>query len=363
MKIYTRIILDKDDNVIKQNYFDYDGPLSYCGNGGGGNGNDSDSGSTSSSSNAAHSEDMTGVGSNNADAEWDMTGVGDNSGKTSDSGGVPEWESGSPENTYAVMSPDMAAKMRAETARVENAYTPPAATEYTGDNEGDVAMETQHYQDWKSETQTPQYPTENGMDNETQLAIDREFAIKKGLKTELSDGSLIDGPNARNSEGIIVDRNDPSIRSQDLTFKEHWDNAPGILKYSPTLRLLYAGGKNLGEWARSKGWNWDSTTGRVTDNDGNEISESDMHGATASQAPHIAGGTTTSTAASTSPSSVWFNNLSSSQSGFNLKSSYANAKAAVSQRLGKPSSVGLLAVNDSSYYNWLKDNSLNKGIL
>ena len=154
--------------------------------------------------------------------------------------------------------------------------------------------------------------------------------------------------------------NQPLNKTEDLTFRQHWDNAPEFLKWSPTLRLLYAGGKNLGEWARSKGWNWDSTTGRVTDNDGNEVSESDMHGATASQAPHIVGGTT---AASTSPSSVWFNNLSSSQSGFNLKSSYANAKAAVSQRLGKPSSVGLLAVNDSSYYNWLKDNSLNKGIL
>ena len=154
--------------------------------------------------------------------------------------------------------------------------------------------------------------------------------------------------------------NQPLNKTEDLTFKEHWDNAPGILKWSPTLRLLYAAGKNLGEWARSKGWNWNSTTGRVTDNNGNEVSESDMHGATASQAPYIVGGTT---AASTSPSSVWFNNLSSSQSGFNLKSSYANAKAAVAQRLGKPSSVGLLAVNDSPYYNWLKDNSLNKGIL
>ena len=157
--------------------------------------------------------------------------------------------------------------------------------------------------------------------------------------------------------------NQPLNKTEDLTFRQHWDNAPEFLKWSPTLRLLYAGGKNLGEWARNKGWNWDSTTGKVTDNDGNEVSESDMHGATASQAPHIVGGTTTSTAASISPSSVWFNNLSSSQSGFNLKSSYANAKAAVSQKLGKPSSVGLLAVNDSSYYNWLKDNSLNKGIL
>ena len=317
MKIYTRIILDKDDNVIKQNYFDYDGPLSYCGSGGGGNGNDSDSGGQVTYTGTTSSVDYAAM-----DAE-------------------------------AQREADLAAT-HAET------YSPPAATEYTGDNEGDVAMETQHYQDWKSETQTPQYSGTE--DNEEQAEIDREFAIKKGLKTELSDGSLIDGPNARNSEGIIVDRNDPSIRSQDLTFKEHWDNAPGILKYSPTLRLLYAGGKNLGEWARSKGWNWDSTTGKVTDHGGNEVSESDMQRATASEAPHIIGGTTQQP----SQAAQWYANLGSGNTNpgaFDLTAQYAQAKAAVSQRLQNTSSVGQVAVSNSAFFDFLKDNSLNKGIL
>jgi hypothetical protein len=62
----------------------------------------------------------------------------------------------------------------------------------------------------------------------------------------------------------------------------------------------------------------------------------------------------------------WYSTLGSSPSNpgaFNLTAQYAKAKAAVSQRLGNSTSVGQLAVNQSPFYNWLKDNSLNKGIL
>jgi hypothetical protein len=59
----------------------------------------------------------------------------------------------------------------------------------------------------------------------------------------------------------------------------------------------------------------------------------------------------------------WYANLGQGTQGFNFHSAYANAKAAVSQRLGNSTSVGQLAVNQSPFYNWLKDNSLNKGIL
>ena len=31
MKIYTKIVLDINDNVIEENYFDYKGPVSNCG--------------------------------------------------------------------------------------------------------------------------------------------------------------------------------------------------------------------------------------------------------------------------------------------------------------------------------------------
>ena len=62
----------------------------------------------------------------------------------------------------------------------------------------------------------------------------------------------------------------------------------------------------------------------------------------------------------------WYANLGNGPSNpgaFNLTQQYAAAKAAVSQRLGSPTSIGQLAVNQSPFYNWLKDNSLNKGIL
>jgi hypothetical protein len=79
-------------------------------------------------------------------------------------------------------------------------------------------------------------------------------------------------------------------------------------------------------------------------------------------AAHAIGGTTPVN----SMAAQWYSTLGSTPSNpgaFNLTSQYAAAKAAVSQRLGNPTSVGQLAVNQSPFYNWLKDNSLNKGIL
>jgi len=212
----------------------------------------------------------------------------------------PDWESGSPENTWATMSDEMAEKSKAETERVLGDH---------GDPMGSPEEQAKY---------------------------------------------------ARYVKHTI--ENQPLNKTEDLTFKEHWDNAPGILKYSLVLRGLYAAGKNLAEWARSKGWNWNSTTGKVTDNDGNEVSESDMQGATASQAPYMVGGTTPVNSTATQ----WYSTLGSSPSNpgaFDLTAQYAKAKTAVSQRLGNSTSVGQLAVNQSPFYNWLKDNSLNKGIL
>ena len=286
---------------------------------------------------AGGSGHITKSGIPSFESSWDSSvdSSASDSSSNSDSDGWDGYESGPPDNSSHDFSTDIGTVGDTE-------YTPPA-----------------HVPDYESGSAQS---TRAGMSKEM---ADRTRELTKAQhEAVLGDhGDPLGDPEEQAKYARYIKHtaeNQPLNKTEDLTFKEHWDNAPEFLKWSPTLRLLYAGGKNLAEWARNKGWNWDSTTGKVTDNDGNEVSESDMHGATASQAPHIVGGTT---AASTSPSSVWFNNLSSSQSGFNLKSSYANAKAAVSQRLGKPSSVGLLAVNDSSYYNWLKDNSLNKGIL
>ena len=79
-------------------------------------------------------------------------------------------------------------------------------------------------------------------------------------------------------------------------------------------------------------------------------------------AAHAVGGTTQQT----SQAAKWYANLGSGNSNpgaFNLTQQYAAAKAAVSQKLQSTSSVGQIAVADSAFFNFLKDNSLNKGIL
>jgi hypothetical protein len=185
-----------------------------------------------------------------------------------------------------------------------------------------------------------------------------------------------------------VNENTGELERTDMSFADHWKNAPEALKYSPTLRLLYAGGKNVGEWMGKKGfegyneagarrskWGWiggDGTAdpmgkaatggrGRV----GELNQERAMMTAIAPAAPYIVSGTTQPT---NSPAANWFQNLGSSSvsgasGGFNLATEYAAAKSKVAQTLGTPSAIGQLAVNQSPFYNWLKDNSLDKGIL
>ena len=77
-------------------------------------------------------------------------------------------------------------------------------------------------------------------------------------------------------------------------------------------------------------------------------------------APYIASGTGQPTS---SVAQSWFANLGNTTQGFNFNSAYTAAKAQVAKTLGSPSAVGQLAVKNSSFYNWLKTNSLDKGIL
>ena len=79
-------------------------------------------------------------------------------------------------------------------------------------------------------------------------------------------------------------------------------------------------------------------------------------------AAHAIGGTTPVN----SMAAQWYAGLGSGPSNpgaFNLTQQYAAAKAKVSQRLGNPTSVGQMAVSNSPFFNFLKDNSLDKGIL
>ena len=172
-----------------------------------------------------------------------------------------------------------------------------------------------------------------------------------------------------------INPNTGELERTDLSFAEHWANAPDALKFSPTMRFLYASGKNISEYSNKKGFKGyneaglrgtlgNATTGD-SDSSGNlqntltrDGDESDRMNTVAPDAPFIISGTT-------KPDSVaakFFGNTANKFK-FSFENEYAAAKARQKTLLGSPSSVGLLAVNQSPFYNWLKDKSLDKGIL
>ena len=180
-----------------------------------------------------------------------------------------------------------------------------------------------------------------------------------------------------------VNENTGELERTDKPFKEHWEDAPEILKYSPTLRLLYASGQNIGEWMKNKnfsGYNEAGLRGKL----GNAVTTQDSDGSKsintaegllskdnernimtelAPEAPHIVSGTQRPT---DSPAANWYKSLgttSTNNNQFSFAAELAAAKIKQANILGTPSSVGWLAVHESPFYNWLKTNSLDKGIL
>ena len=182
-----------------------------------------------------------------------------------------------------------------------------------------------------------------------------------------------------------VNPNTGEFERTDMSFSDHWKNAPEALKFSPTLRFLYSSGKNVGEWANKKGFEgyneagkrpndfWGNLTSgsgssgtNTTDpfntggGDGNERS---MMNALAPEAPYIVSGITPPTS---SPASNWYANLgttNTNQHSTDIATQYAAAKTAVSKTLQNKGPIGMLAVNQSPFYDWLKTNKLDKGIL
>lgn len=160
-----------------------------------------------------------------------------------------------------------------------------------------------------------------------------------------------------------------------LTFKEHWDNIgkqTPALKFSPTLRFLAAAGRNVGEFLTSDygtykyagpGTDSGGLLGGGGDNRTQSQIDSDTMKAIAPEAPYMVSGITKPT---NSPAANWYQSLgNTSTSGFQF--SFANelaaAKAKQASILGKPTAIGQLAVSNSPFYNWLKERSLDKGIL
>ena len=161
-----------------------------------------------------------------------------------------------------------------------------------------------------------------------------------------------------------------------LSFKEHWDNvgmqSPTMSK-SPILRFLAASGRNINEYLTSDygtskyagpGTDSGGLLGSFGGTSGTQVSTQDREimRNIAPEAPYIVSGIAKP---SNSPAANWFNNLgnTSTSGGFDLATEYAAAKNAVSQTLNNRGSMGILAVSDSPFYDWLKTKNLDRGIL
>ena len=213
----------------------------------------------------------------------------------------------------------------------------------------------------------------SSLDQEGQAEADKAKAISQGTLEVVTDK---EGQPVLNEDGSVKTKpgryetniETGELERRDLTFAEHWANAPDALKYSPTLRLLWATGANLGEWSKRQGANvWDWGTGES--NISPAPDRGDGPGATgtvsAAQSNYITSG---QISPSNSVAANWYQSLGSSSasgnaSAFNLASEYAAAKTKVKQTLGTPSAVGMLAVNDSPFFDFLQKHNLTKGIL
>ena len=212
-----------------------------------------------------------------------------------------------------------------------------------------------------------------GLDLEQEQQLDQAKAISQGTLEVVTDK---EGQPVLNEDGSVKTKpgryetniETGELERRDLTFAEHWANAPDALKYSPTLRLLWATGANLGEWSKRQGanvWDWGSGESNISP----APDRGDGPGATgtvsAAQSNYITSG---QISPSNSVAANWYQSLGSSSasgnaSAFNLASEYAAAKTKVKQTLGTPSAVGMLAVNDSPFFDFLQKHNLTKGIL
>ena len=204
------------------------------------------------------------------------------------------------------------------------------------------------------------------LDHYGNKALTKAQAINLGLTQEVFDK---DGNRTGEFEQgrYKVNENTGQVQRRDLTLREHMKNAPGLIKWSPTLSFLYGAGKNIQEWATNKGWNFNSNTGTITDRGGNNVGERDLMNAAAPHAPGLLSNANNTQTTNAYSAAQWYQNLgntnTSGSSPFSFSTAYANAKAKQQTILGNPSAVRQIAVTNSPFYGWLKDRSLDKGIL
>ena len=223
---------------------------------------------------------------------------------------------------------------------------------------------------------------EKGYTNEG-VKLDQVGADQYMTKAEQYSSGLVekDPETGQDVQGRYrVNPNTGEFERTDMSFGDHWKNAPVALKASPTLRLLYASGKNIKEWAGKKGFQGYNEAGQRTNkfwggmgsggngsggigSGGNGMTESQRMHTVSPHAPYIVSGTTKPT---NSPAANWYQGLGGSSTNpntFNLATEFAAAKSKQAAILGNSSAVGKLAANQTPYFDFLQKHSLTKGIL
>jgi hypothetical protein len=157
-----------------------------------------------------------------------------------------------------------------------------------------------------------------------------------------------------------------------LTFAEHYKNVTTenpALKLSPTLAFLAASGRNAKEYLTSDygtykyagpGTDQGGLLGRLGTGATQQETEREIMRNLAPDAPYIVSGIEKPRS---SPAADFFAKMNTNKNELFFNDQYNMAKTKVQGILGTPSPMRYLALNESPFYNWLKDNSLDKGIL
>ena len=327
-----------------------------------------------------------------------MSGGG---GSSSDGGGGNDMQVSGME---AAMSNEKGISTHADTKVQHDSFTKGSDT-HGGNQNDNTPVYQSNYANQDLETQQ-EMDAQLGADTSTVgiAALDTNYSQSEIEKGYTDEGQILSNVNGKYmtkqqmyNTGIIekdpvtgqevmgrntINPNTGELEKADKTFSEHWADAPDVLKFSPTMRFLYASGKNIGEWSNKKGFKGYNEAGargklgnatdyyidRSSGSDdiknlvGGGDNERDRMNTIAPQAPYIVSGIAPP---DSSPAANWYANLgkTSTNNSSNIGLQYANAKQAVAKTLSNRGSMGMLAVSDSPFYDWLKTKGLDRGIL
>ena len=246
-------------------------------------------------------------------------------------------------------------------------------------NVREAQMQNQYY---RARTQAAQVDAEDEYD-----APDKEHFAKTQRQIKTTSGKVVDTTmsqaeyNKFNKElneyyGTEGVKYEPYGRAGkgtvNLTFAEHYKNVTTenpALKLTPTLAFLKASGRNAKEYLTSDygtykyagpGTDQGGLLGRLGTGATQQETEREIMRNLAPDAPYIVSGIEKPRS---SPAADFFAKMNTNKNELFFNDQYNMAKTKVQGILGTPSPMRYLALNESPFYNWLKDNSLDKGIL